>query len=328
MNVCASPRAGGRRLRRVFQARGRQFSEDARGAVAVLVALAAVPLIGTIGIGVDSARGYIAQSRLSAAVDAAALAGGNNFFGSTRDDDIRMIFHANFPDGYLGASVDGPHIVPDAINQKVTVSASATIPVSLMRLFGNDFMTVVASAEVTRKMKALDVVLSMDMSGSMGTKDSGQTITRLAASQQAAKELIDILFGGETSKDLLNIGLVPWSSKVNVMIEGQAFNAGLNKTVAVPSFTAPDINRVQSNIYYANNWPGRCWSRRPRVGRGASLIATSMTGPMTTTATSAMVRSPAAVRTGRLGRRYYRATIVNLELRRAWISLLSGCQSR
>ena len=99
------------RLRRSLAA-GRKFADDRRGAVAVLIALAAVPLIGTIGIGVDSARGYIAQSRLSAAVDAAALAGGNSFFASTRDDDIKMIFHTNFPDGYLGASVDGPKITP------------------------------------------------------------------------------------------------------------------------------------------------------------------------------------------------------------------------
>ena len=124
-----------------------------------------------------------------------------------------------------------------------------------MRLFGYDAMTVSAAAEVTRKMKALDVVLSMDMSGSMGTKDPGQTMTRLVASQQAAKELITILFGGDTSKDLLNIGLVPWSSKVNVMIEGQAFNSALTTPELVPTFTAPDINRVQSNVYYANNSP-------------------------------------------------------------------------
>jgi Flp pilus assembly protein TadG len=241
-------------LRRALAAGVRRFAQDARGAVAVLVALAAVPLIGTIGIGVDSARGYIAQSRLSAAVDAAALAGGNSFFASTRDDDIKMIFHANFPDGYLGATVSGPTITADDANQKITVTASAAIPVSLMRLFGHDTMTVSASAEVTRKMKALDVVLSMDVSGSMDNKD-GRTTTRLEASKQAAKELIDILFGGDTSKDLLNIGLVPWSSKVNVMIEGQTFNAALNKTVSVPTFTAPDINRVQSKIYYANNSP-------------------------------------------------------------------------
>ena len=166
-----------------------------------------------------------------------------------------MIFHTNFPDGYLGASVSGPTITADDTNQKITVAASATIPTSFMRLFGSDAVTVGAAAEVTRKMKALDVVLSMDMSGSMGTKDPGQTMTRLVASQQAAKELITILFGGDTSKDLLNIGLVPWSSKVNVMIEGQAFNAAMNKTVSVPTFTAPDIGRVQSNVYYANNSP-------------------------------------------------------------------------
>ena len=154
---------------------GRKFAQDARGAVAVLVALAAVPLIGTIGIGVDTARGYIAQSRLSAAVDAAALAGGNDFFGGTRrDEDIKKIFHANFPDGYLGASLgkDDPKITTlDEADQKITVSASATVPVSFMRLFGHETVTVSASAEVTRKMKALDVVLSMDVSGSMDNKD-------------------------------------------------------------------------------------------------------------------------------------------------------------
>ena len=248
---------------------GRKFAQDARGAVAVLVALAAVPLIGTIGIGVDTARGYIAQSRLSAAVDAAALAGGNDFFGGTRrDEDIKKIFHANFPDGYLGASLgkDDPKITTlEGADQKITVSASATVPVSFMRLL--ETVTVSASAEVTRKMKALDVVLSMDVSGSMDNKD-GRTTTRLEASQQAAKELITILFGGDTSKDLLNIGLVPWSSKVNVMIDGQAFNSGLTKTVAVPTFTAPDINRVQSTVYYANNSPVPLLEKPPSGWQG------------------------------------------------------------
>ena len=244
----------------------RKFASDARGAVAVLVALAAVPLIGTIGIGVDAARGYIAQSRLSAAVDAAALAGGNDFLGGTqRDADIKKIFGANFPPGYLDASVSGPTITEDKSNHKITVAASAAIPVTFMRLFGHETVTVGASAEVTRKMKALEVVLSMDVSGSMDNKD-GRTTTRLEASKQAAKELITILFGGDASKELLNIGLVPWSSKVNVMIEGKAFDPSVRNTVAVPTFKVPDIpSRDQSNIYYANNSPVPLLAR-PRTG--------------------------------------------------------------
>ena len=134
-----------------------------------------------------------------------------------------------------------------------------------MRLFGHETVTVGASAEVTRKMKALDVVLSMDVSGSMDNKD-GRTITRLEASKQAAKELITILFGGDASKELLNIGLVPWSSKVNVMIEGKAFDPSVRNTVAVPTFKVPDIpSRDQSNIYYANNSPVPLLAR-PRTG--------------------------------------------------------------
>jgi hypothetical protein len=89
----------------------------------------------------------------------------------------------------------------------------------------------------------------------MGTRDPGQTLTRIAATKEAAKELVDILFGGDSRKDLLNIGLVPWSSKVNVMIDKQPFDAALTTTMLVPTFTAPDIGRLQSQVFYANNSP-------------------------------------------------------------------------
>lgn len=121
---------------------------DQRGAVAILFAVAAIPLIGFVGMGVDSARNYMVRSRLSAAVDAAALAGGNSFFSSTRDDDIRMYFHANFPDGYLGAQVEGPSIDADPVNQTLTVSANATVPTTFMQLLGESDVVVATSAEV------------------------------------------------------------------------------------------------------------------------------------------------------------------------------------
>lgn len=241
---------------------------DQRGAVAVLFAVAAIPLIGFVGMGVDSARNYMVRSRLSAAVDAAALAGGNSFFSSTRDDDIRMYFHANFPDGYLGAQVEGPSIDPDPVNQTLTVSASATVPTTFMQLLGESDVVVATSAEVTRRMRAMDVVLSIDVSGSMGTRDQGQTLSRIDATKQAANDLVDIMFGADARKDLLNIGLVPWSSKVNVMIAGQPFDPGLTATLTVPSFTAPDLGRVQSQVYIANNSPVPLLERPPADWQG------------------------------------------------------------
>jgi Flp pilus assembly protein TadG len=252
---CLRRPRGALELKRRMWRRMRSLRRDDRGVIAIWFALAAVPLIGLVGIGLDTARSHLVRSRLSTAIDAAALAGGNAFFAPTRDDDIRMYFQANFPANYLGATITGPRIVADEVNQTLTISASADVPTTLMRVLGNDKAIVAASAEVTRRMKALDVVLSMDVSGSMGTRDPGQTLTRLAATKQAAKELVTIVFGGDTRKELLNIGLVPWSSKVNVMIDGQTFNAGLTRSVGVPQFTAPDIGRLQSQVHYANNSP-------------------------------------------------------------------------
>ena len=81
------------------------FRRDEKGAVAILVAVAAIPLIAALGLATDTARGYIVKARLSQALDAAALAGGKNMFGADRDADIEMFFDANFPPGFMGATV-------------------------------------------------------------------------------------------------------------------------------------------------------------------------------------------------------------------------------
>lgn len=242
-------------VRLVFGERLRTFANDRSGGVAIFMAVAAVPLLAIMGIATDTARAYIVKSRLSSAVDAASLAGGQNFFAAHRDDDIRMFFAANFPRDYLGASVDGPHISADLANEKVAVSATASVPTTFMRLLGFDDVGVAASAEVTRKMQALDVVLSIDISGSMNDPAPGGG-KRIDAAKAAAYELIDILFGADTAKDLLSIGLVPWSSKVNVMIQSKPYVASATTNIAVPSFHNPENGfAAQNRLWFANNSP-------------------------------------------------------------------------
>lgn len=236
-------------------ARLRGFAADRAGGVAIFMAVAAVPLLAIMGIATDTARAYIVKSRLSSAVDAASLAGGQNFFAAHRDDDIRMFFATNFPPGYLGARIDGPHISADVANEKVSVSATATVPTTFMRLLGFEDVGVAAAAEVTRKMQALDVVLSIDVSGSMNDAAPGGG-RRIDAAKAAAYELIDILFGADTSKDLLSIGLVPWSSKVNVMIQGKAYVPSGTTSITVPTFKNPENGFAnQSKLWFANNSP-------------------------------------------------------------------------
>jgi len=245
----------------------RSLVKDARGGVAVFLALAIVPLMCFIGIGFDTARAYMVKSRLGSAVDAAGLAGGASFFLPTRNADITMFFDANFPDGYMDALVDGPDIVVDEINEKIQISASATVKTTFMRLVGHDHITVYAAAEVSRQMKALDVVLSIDVSGSMNSAASGGG-SRLNAAKEAATELIDILFGNDSTEEFLSVGLVPWSAKVNVMIDGQGYNSGATTTTGVPAFTNPETGANQNVVYYANNSPVPLLSPPPVGWRG------------------------------------------------------------
>src|SRR5690606_18810747 len=145
------------------------FRRDEEGAVAVLVAAAIIPLIGALGLATDTARGYMVKARLSQALDAAALAGGKNIFGTDRDADIQMFFDANFPPGTLGADVSALAITVNADKTVLGISATATINTTFMRVLGLNELTVAASTEVSRQIDQLDVVLSIDTSGSMGS---------------------------------------------------------------------------------------------------------------------------------------------------------------
>ncbi|MEQ8193523.1 MAG: VWA domain-containing protein [Rhodospirillales bacterium] len=232
--------------------------------MAVFLAIAAVPLIGFIGISTDTARAWVVKSRLSSAIDAAALAGGRAFFDADRNQVVTMFFNANFPAGYMGASLSGPAISANEETEQLQLSASATIQTAFMHFFGHSQITVTAAAEVTRQQVALDVVLSIDMSGSMGSSAPGGG-TRIEAARNAANTLVNILFGPDTTKEFLNIGLVPWNSKTNITVTGTTFDPALTTTQAVPAFNNPESPSPnpasppppvpQTQVFFANNSP-------------------------------------------------------------------------
>jgi len=247
----AGARVFGCALRAAARLLGR-FAGETRGGLAPFFAVSIIPLIAFIGLGTDTARGYILKSRLSYALDSAGLAGGRVVYSPTRDSDIQMYFQANFPAGYMNATVDGPHFNVSADNEIITLDASATIGTTFLRVLGIDTMTVSASTEVTRETEMLDVVLSMDLSGSMTTSVGGG-LTRIDAARNAATTLVNILFGSNATNSLLHIGLVPWNGKVNVFTDGVAYNSASTTAQTVATFTNPLTGAGQSVVYMANN---------------------------------------------------------------------------
>jgi Flp pilus assembly protein TadG len=258
------------RIKRQFTS----FRHDRRGNVAVIVAAAIIPLVGALGLATDTSRGYLLKGRLSQAVDAAALAGSKVFYSPTRDADVRKFFDANFPPGFMESTPNPIELtitedaVTDPNNPKLNVSADATIPTTFMKVLGFDTMHVPAAAQATRSIKALDVVISLDMSGSMEATAGGAV--KIVAARDAAVTFIDTIFQDQdasptldidgTTYDLLHVGFVPWNSKVRVTLQNGTTGPA-NSLVSTQSPTGFSTNPVtglaQTQVFLGRDKNGR-----------------------------------------------------------------------
>ena len=189
----------------------RRFQKSTDGAVAVIVALSVIPLMVAAGLAVDLSRAYLAQARLSHSLDAAGLAVGTmrttNSDSTYLEAQFNSFFSANYPDDEIGTTHDLTFVDNGGI---ITVSGKATVETIFMSIVGIDDLTVSASAEIEVETSGLELVMVLDNTGSMGSSN------KLSDMQDAAHELIDILFGDETEPELLKVGLVPFSGSVNI----------------------------------------------------------------------------------------------------------------
>ncbi len=153
-----------------------------KGQIAIIVAISLIVLIGMVGLAIDSGRGYGVKAKLSAAVDAAAIAAARGL--TVGDDDAERLanaqaaaqkfFNGNFPNNYLGATPTSFNTT--AVHKsdgywQVNVSATANMPTTFMRVLGQNEVNVSAAGEAIRR--DVDIMLVMDISGSIGSAMAG-----------------------------------------------------------------------------------------------------------------------------------------------------------
>ena len=132
------------------------------------------------------------KARLSQAVDAAALAGGRALQTAGTPDNAKVtrdalaFFDANFPNGAMGVTVNTPTVTVGDDNTSVTIAASASVPATLMRLFGSDQLNIAVRSKVAREANGLDVAFAFDITGSMC-----KPCSKIAALRDNAKALVD-----------------------------------------------------------------------------------------------------------------------------------------
>jgi Flp pilus assembly protein TadG len=169
-------------MRALFREIGR-FRRDRSGNIAVIFAIAVLPLVSAVGCAIDYNRATQLRSKLQAAADAASVGSISRTSpafiaaGTMTSDgaipvgvtDAANIFNANMSDatGFTLNSVT-PTVVRAAGAVTSTVQFSATVPTMFLGVMGKTAMTVTGTSTSTANMPLyIDFYLLLDNSPSM-----------------------------------------------------------------------------------------------------------------------------------------------------------------
>lgn len=178
-----------------------------KGSVAIILALAFIPILMGAGAALDFGRAYLVKARLSYALDTAGLAIG----ASNPNANLQEILNNFFTANYSAAEIGVPATPSFTINNgKIKLAAQARLKTTFLNLFGNEFIEIKVNSEVIRNTKGLEVVLVLDNTGSM--QNSG----KMDALKAASNTLINDLFRDETTSASVKMGLVPFVTTVNI----------------------------------------------------------------------------------------------------------------
>jgi Flp pilus assembly protein TadG len=198
-----------------------RLARDTRGNTLAIVGAALVPLTAMIGSGIDMSRAYMAKARLQSACDAAALAGRRVLQDDTIDDNVRntatQFLNYNFRQGLYDTAAFTPSITKPE-SGTVRVAIQTTIPTAVMRIFGFTSLPLNVTCDASLNFVNTDVVLVLDVTGSMNQKIDGTR--KISALRDAVMALYDELEPIQDQLEAnglrLRYGVVPYSSTVNV----------------------------------------------------------------------------------------------------------------
>lgn len=221
----------------------RRLARNVAGNTAAIMAAALLPLAGFTGAAVDMARLYVVKVRLQQSCDAGALAGRKMMTGTSLTDDnktqAKLFFDNNFRSGWFQTS-NASFAASDTTDGQVKGTASVTVPVTLMSMFGAGPTTLNVTCEARKEIGDVDVMFVLDVTGSMtcttseiscsnettpvsysspsGTRYYMQekTGSKIKALRTAVLTFYDTLAAAADANSRIRYGFVPYASSVNV----------------------------------------------------------------------------------------------------------------
>ena len=216
--------------------------KNEEGNIIALFAAAVIPVFGLVGGGFDMTRIYLSQTRLQGACDAGALIGrktmglgtwaANKYAAKTKAENL---FDQNFPSDVYGTTNRIRTFAES--NGKVTGTASVTVPMTLMQVFGQKSQVVAVNCQAELRVPNTDVMFVLDTTGSMdqSIQNSGSSERKIDGLRKAVKCFYEALAkqnitdvtpsdcgekGDPTPSNVGNVqlrfGFVPYAVNVNV----------------------------------------------------------------------------------------------------------------
>jgi hypothetical protein len=131
------------------------------------------------------------------------------------EDEGQRFFEFNFPDGTAGAEEVAFVLEQDETNGgQLNGLASATIPTSLVGIIGVDEVDISVDCDATQDMGHNDIVLVLDVTGSMAQAPSNGAGTKIERLREGAIGLFRAMESEDGS--VTRYGIVPYSHTVNV----------------------------------------------------------------------------------------------------------------
>ncbi len=222
-----------------------RLGKDQSGNTIAIMAAAVIPVLGLVGGSVDMSRIYLTQTRLQAACDAGALMGRKTMgsgqwadYSGRANTEALKVFAANFKDGAYGTENLSRSFTE--ASGRVEGNATVDIPMTLMRVLGQDERTIRVSCSAEMRIPNSDVMFVLDTTGSMNGTVAGGAVTatnpvRIAGLRIATKCFYETLTQkniddvtpaqcNETADPVeaasntsqIRFGFVPYSINVNV----------------------------------------------------------------------------------------------------------------
>jgi Flp pilus assembly protein TadG len=194
-----------------------RFTAADQGNIAVIFAIALVPVLSFVGAAVDYTRAVQARSSMQSALDSTALMVSKDLSsGTITTSQIGTKAQSYFNALFTGTStiptvtVGATYTASTSMGSTIQVTGTGTYTTSFMKIAGFPTLDLGVTSTSAWGLVRMRVAMVLDVTGSMA--DDG----KMPAMQTAAKNLVDQLSALAKNNGDVYISVVPFSKDVNV----------------------------------------------------------------------------------------------------------------